>query len=921
MEQQLIQLFNETQSNHEPTRQNAEWQLKQLYSNPDFPLSLIAIGAHVEVPLEVRQASLLYLKTFVLACWSTELDDFTGPYFADDAKRAEIRQRLLDLALSGNNERKVESAASLVVSKIATADFPNDWPVLLPTLLHVVSTGSDKQVHGALKVLHELVDDCFNHEQFFAVARDLVKVIYDVAANPNRKTMLRALALSVFRSCFDILEMVIDDHKAAVKGFAEETLTGWLPFFIETLKTSLPQAPPAGAETQGTEQAELYRGFVAFKYQAVKVLMRIRQLFPSTLSPHSPALFSATWQELSTLQSQYQATYIDDDQQGRLEDADGLPYTLDFLVLEELDFMQACIRAPPVRKELESQITAGSPPAWMADVMKIAVAYAQITTEEEGLWDVDVNVFLFDEVNVTANYTPRSACGDLVIKLSEWLGGATVDGLLAYTRNLYNENANWKTKEAALYLFNQVLGEFQDVEKRIGTESAIGYVDFIKHAMQEEPVFLRARGYLVAGGLVRTSGDALRAVAASLMEASLNAINNDESEIVKVSCIRALGYYFAALPSAVTISQQSNVIAALQNFIQTQDLSDLNDSDDVLITIIETLRDAIILDTSTCLSGGGLDLLFSVASQGASNFQITMLVTETFEEVARSISESGVEATSLLASKVLPTLMGAFDVASLTEENALANLAAELLSVLAEYASSPLPQGFVVTTMPRLSRLLLESQDDELLRHATSAVKNMLSHDPEQVFNFSDQNGKGGLEVILIIIDRLLSPSVDDNAASEVGGLAAEVVEKAGSEKLGPYLTQLLQAVATRLASATQAQFIQSLILVFARLSLISAQEVVGFLADIRIADQTGLQVVVTKWLENSVNFAGYDDIRQKYVAFLCKFTDVSEVDRIYMLTNRTVSPPFRSCTSSTTAGSPKSKSRATSSFQNPTES
>jgi hypothetical protein len=257
-------------------------------------------------------------------------------------------------------------------------------------------------------------------------------------------------------------------------------------------------------------------------------------------------------------------------------------------------------------------------------------------------------------------------------------------------------------------------------------------------------------------------------------------------------------------------------------------------------------------------------LLFSVASQGASNFQITMLVTETFEEVAQSISAGGIESSSLLASKVLPTLMGAFDVASLTEENALANLAAELLSVLAEHASSPLPQGFVVTTMPRLGRLLLESQDDELLKHATCAVKNMLSHDPEQVFGFTDQNGKAGLEVILIIIDRLLSPSVDDNAASEVGGLAAEVVEKAGSERLGPYLTQLLQAVATRLASATQAQFIQSLILVFARLSLISAQEVVGFLADIRIGEQTGLQVVITKWLENSVNFAGYDDIRQK---------------------------------------------------------
>ena len=168
--------------------------------------------------------------------------------------------------------------------------------------------------------------------------------------------------------------------------------------------------------------------------------------------------------------------------------------------------------------------------------------------------------------------------------------------------------------------------------------------------------------------------------------------------------------------------------------------------------------------------------------------------------------------------------------------------------------------------MPKLQRLLLGSDDEELLKSATSAVKSMVEHDADQVFAWQDSDGKGGLEVILIVIDRLLSPSVDDNAAAEVGGLAAEVVEKAGSERLGPYLVQLLQAVAIRLSNASSAQFIQSLIIVFARLSLISAHEVVDFLAQLQIGNDNGLQVVMTKWLENSVNFAGYDEIRQKFV-------------------------------------------------------
>ena len=58
-------------------------------------------------------------------------------------------------------------------------------------------------------------------------------------------------------------------------------------------------------------------------------------------------------------------------------------------------------------------------------------------------------------------------------------------------------------------------------------------------------------------------------------------------------------------------------------------------------------------------------------------------------------------------------------------------------------------------------------------------------------------------------------------------------------------------------------------ILVFARLSLVGAQDVVEFLAQIEINGQNGLQVVLSKWLENSINFAGYDEIRQKYDIFL----------------------------------------------------
>jgi hypothetical protein len=866
MEEQIVQLLADTQAAAESPRKHAELQLQSLSHTPGFGMAVVSVASHDSVPLNIRQAALLYLKTFVQSAWSPQFDEFKGQILVSDEDKVRLRQTLLEIAVSGGQDRKIKSLASYAVSKIASADFPEEWPELLPTVLQIVTTGRDDQLHGALKVLRDLVDECFNDEQFFAVARDLVKAIYDVAVDDAKRPILRALAVDIFRACFDILEMVMEDHKAAVKSFADEALGAWVPFFIQILKSRLPDPPTEEQEDKKSEIAENWRGLVALKFQVVKVLMRIRSVFPSSLSPQSPALFMATWEELSSLQVTYHRMFIEESRQSRLEDDDRLPYTLDFLVLEELDFMQACLRATPVRKELEQQLkaSAGSESNWVTEVMKLAVAYAQITTEEEGLWNIDVNIFLSEETSVTSNYTPRTACGDLVIKLGEWQGEASIDGLLAYTRSLYSTNQDWKAKEAALYILNQLLGDFQDMDVKVNHEAATGFIDFIRYAMQQEDEFLRARGFLVAGSLTRSSGDALGQVVTQFMDSTMQAITNDPSEVVKVSCIRAMQYYLQAVRPDVALPMQASIVTALSNYVQTQDLGELTESDDLMVTLVETLRDAILLDTRTCLTSSGLDLLFTIASHGASNFNISSLVNETFEEVAGTLSATGADAFAQLCAKVLPSLTGAFDIGVLTEENALTNLAAELLAILTKHGSEPLPDGFVATTMPKLNRILLASSDEDLLRSATSAVKNILMHDCKQLFDWRDETGKLGLEAVLVIIDRLLGPTVDDNAAAEVGGLAAEVVEKAGSERLGPYLMQLLSAVAIRLGSATQAQFIQSLIIVFARLSLVNAREVVDFLAQVHVGSESGLQVVMSKWLENSVNFAGYDEIRQK---------------------------------------------------------
>lgn len=702
-----------------------------------------------------------------------------------------------------------------------------------------------------------MVRDSLSESQFFFMARDIAKTLTEVALDENRKPMLRALAISVFRSCFDLMQMVKDDHSAEVKAFAEELLAQWNPFFLTILKTLLPEA-----DLNEGMQPETWNDLIALKLQVVKTLLRIRKIFPNLLLPQSTVFFTSVWEELNHLQAPHHELFVKRNAQSRLENADGMPYTLDFLVLEEIDFLNQCFRSPPVKAELETQLQAhssGQDVPWIIDIMRLLVSFSRITQEEEMLWEIDCSLFFAEEASVSANYTARTAAGDLLIKLGEWFNEKALDGLFGYTKSLFpgGESA-WRSQESALYLFTMLLGDFQDLHRPIPDAVASAYVALVDFTINrpDEPL-LRARGFLVAGSISRCVP-----TPPALLDRMISSVTDEDSEVVQVACINALeGMINSGLVDA---ERQVPIITAVQSYINGKDSSELQEADELLIVLAQTLRAAIRLDPKVALRADvpSTDLLFLLARLGACNFQATLVIAEAFEEIVGFLSDR--TSFDILCGRTLPTLMGAFDVAEMTANDPLVIVAVELLAILAKNGPEPLPEGFVAAVFPKLNHVLMRSSDGEVLRPGAEAVKWILCHDHQQVFNWHDANGRSGLEVCLVIIDRLLGPSIEDNSASEVGGLAAELVEKAGQERLGPFLPQLLQAVAIRLTSAQAAAFIQSLILVFARLSLHGAPDVVEFLSQIQINGESGLQVVLVKWLENSVNFAGYDEIRQK---------------------------------------------------------
>ena len=112
-DQRLLQLLADTQSPAQGPRKLAETHLEQLQNNEAFPTSLATIASHNQVSTAIRQAALSVLRKYVERNWSGQ--DEEGPTITiPDHVKEQLRNQLLELATSNENERKVRSGARYV---------------------------------------------------------------------------------------------------------------------------------------------------------------------------------------------------------------------------------------------------------------------------------------------------------------------------------------------------------------------------------------------------------------------------------------------------------------------------------------------------------------------------------------------------------------------------------------------------------------------------------------------------------------------------------------------------------------------------------------------------------------------------------------------------------------------------------------
>ena len=272
MEANLLALLTASQSSADGPRQAAEQELLKLNDQQLFPEALVNIASNGQVATNNRQAALNLLHLYVKKGWAVEIPDFQGVILPNPDTKHHLRVALLNLIFDDNVDSKVTNGAAIIISKIAQADYPQDWPRLFEDLLGKIPSANNAQTQGILTVLSTLIE-CggVDEEAFKDDFKDIMSALHGIAVSDGQRPQTRAHALRVFGQSFDSIWLIKENDKVLARYMTQQALDLFSPFFLQVLTAPMPTMPTKEQEDKGEKEAMEWRGMVQLKTQVIKV--------------------------------------------------------------------------------------------------------------------------------------------------------------------------------------------------------------------------------------------------------------------------------------------------------------------------------------------------------------------------------------------------------------------------------------------------------------------------------------------------------------------------------------------------------------------------------------------------------------------------------------------------------------------------
>ncbi|CAG8581226.1 3908_t:CDS:10 [Cetraspora pellucida] len=618
------------------------------------------------------------------------------------------------------------------------------------------------------------------------------------------------------------MRVMTEEHPEATESFLmAPVIPDWLQIFISILKQ----------HTTDNEEREFEE--YGLKLECLNLIIKY---FPKLLSSYLIALLEPIWLDLVHQRERYPNSH--------LIDSDGEVFGFEYLLFAQFEFVGLSVRkksAKPLFVQSNGEST------FLKQVVWIILSYMQMTKEQVEIWLADANQFVADDDDETFNFTVRVAAGDLLEILLEKFPEKTLQALAETTQHLIEEsniaraagdNVWWKVQEACLkavgFVSNELATVLQDDAPKVKFDlpGLFEHVVF-GHLTATEYPFLQGRAFVFASQYATLLPGEL---ASRYVSEAVCAIQGVGAIPVKVSALRALQNFCRHLDAQYVAPFQSNIIenvASLLNIV----------SEDSLILVLETLEEAIKINNEV--------------TARYENHTIYPIVTDIFEELS-----SNVNAHSSFQARALPPLA---NILINNTDSAVTASAIDLIASLVKGGPSPLPSPYIEHVFPPLIHLMLTTEDRSILQNGEICLKYFVQKDCARIAEWTDVSGKTGLDYVIQFIAKSLQPT-ESESATFFGDLVVKLIEKAGNRLL-PVLPELLRAVAVKLESARTATFIQSLLMIFAHLTLSQKSTVINFMDESDINGRNGLDILLNTWLENHDSFQGHYNIKISAIA------------------------------------------------------